>query len=47
MYRSGQSGRGILLLNQYDLQTREWKQPHQNLLNGENQPNVYSRSNRG
>ena len=41
MYRSGQSGRGSLVLNRYDVQTGEWKQLHQNLIDGEDQRNAY------
>lgn len=41
MYRSGQSGRGSLVVNRYDLNTRRWKQLHRNLLDGENERNAY------
>lgn len=41
MYRDGQSGRGNLVLNRYDLSTREWKQLHSNLIDGERRQNAY------
>ena len=41
MYRDGQSGRGNLVLNAYNLQKREWKQLHANLIDGENKQNAY------
>jgi hypothetical protein len=41
MYRDGQSGRGNLVLNAYDLQTREWTQLQSNLIDGEKKQNAY------
>lgn len=41
MYRDGQSGRGNLVINRYDLTTKKWKQLHSNLIDGENQRNAY------
>ncbi len=41
MYRDGQSGRGNLVLNSYDLQTRKWTQLHDNLIDGEKKQNAY------
>ena len=41
MYRSGQSGRGVLVLNSYDVLTKKWTQLHQNLIDGENLRNAY------
>lgn len=40
-YRDGQSGQGNLVINQYDIKTRQWKQLHSNLIDGENQRNAY------
>lgn len=41
MYRSGQSGRGSLILNRFNNKTRKWEQVHQNLIDGEDQRNAY------
>lgn len=41
MYRDGQSGRGNLVINRYDLKTKSWKQIHNNLIDGENERNAY------
>ncbi|RXG27179.1 BNR repeat-containing protein [Leeuwenhoekiella marinoflava] len=41
MYRSGQSGRGILVINSYDIKTGVWSQLHQNLIDGEGKRNAY------
>ena len=41
MYRSGQSGRGVLVLNKYDIKTKKWTQLYQNLIDGENYRNAY------
>lgn len=41
IYRDGSSGRGNLVLNAYDLQTREWTQVQNNLIDGENARNAY------
>lgn len=40
-YRSGESGRGNMVLNTYDPQTGEWAQLHDNLLDGEEQRSAY------
>lgn len=41
MYRDGESGRGNLVLNRYDLKTRKWTQIQKNLIDGENLRNAY------
>ncbi|MCG9972854.1 BNR repeat-containing protein [Christiangramia crocea] len=41
MYRSGQSGRGSLVLNRFNNKTKTWEQIHENLINGEEQRNAY------
>ena len=41
MYRDGQSGRGNLALNRYDLKTKTWTQLHGNLIDGERRRNAY------
>tara|TARA_R110002051_G_scaffold139976_1_gene212762 strand:- start:1756 stop:3087 length:1332 start_codon:yes stop_codon:yes gene_type:complete len=41
LYRSGQSGRGILVVNRYNSKTQKWEQLYQNLLDGEGQRNAY------
>ena len=41
MYRDGQSGRGNLVINHYDLKTKEWTQKQHNLIAGEEQRNAY------
>jgi hypothetical protein len=40
-YRDGGSGNGSLVMNQYDLKTKRWKQLHSNLIDGEGQRNAY------
>jgi len=40
-YRDGQSGRGNLVLNRYDLKKKQWTQIHSNLIDGEGQRNAY------
>lgn len=40
-YRDGGSGQGNLVINQYSIKTREWKQLHSNLINGEGKRNAY------
>ncbi|WP_114781820.1 BNR repeat-containing protein [Botryobacter ruber] len=40
-YRDGGSGRGNMVLNAYDTQQKEWRQLHQNLIDGEGQRNAY------
>jgi len=41
MYRSGQSGRGTLVLNKYDYKNKKWSQLHKNLIDGEDKRNAY------
>ncbi len=40
-YRDGQSGKGNLVLNRYDITTRQWTQLHTNLIDGEGRRNAY------
>ena len=40
-YRSGASGRGNLVLNRYDTETREWSRIHDVLIDGEGNRNAY------
>ncbi|MEQ1799232.1 MAG: BNR repeat-containing protein [Lacibacter sp.] len=40
-YRDGGSGQGNLVINQYSIKTKEWKQLHSNLINGEGKRNAY------
>jgi hypothetical protein len=40
-YRDGGSGNGSLVMNQYDLKTKTWKQLHSNLIDGEGQRSAY------
>lgn len=40
-YRSGESGRGNMVINSYDVQSKTWKQLQSNLLNGEEQRSAY------
>jgi hypothetical protein len=40
-YRDGGSGNGSLVVNQYDIKTRTWKQLHSNLIDGEGQRSAY------
>lgn len=40
-YRSGASGRGNLVLNEYDTKSRTWKRLHDVLIDGENARNAY------
>ena len=40
-YRSGQSGRGNLVINSYDIQSEKWTQIQSNLIDGENQRSAY------
>lgn len=40
-YRSGQSGRGNLVINLYDLKTGEWRQIQNNLIDGEGKRSAY------
>lgn len=41
MYRSGQSGKGSLVLNYFNNETRKWKQIQNNLIDGEGERNAY------
>lgn len=41
MYRSGESGRGNLVLNRYDVKAKQWQQVHHNLIDGEGERNAY------
>ncbi len=41
LYRSGESGRGNMVINSYNLKTKQWKQIQQNLLDGENKRSAY------
>ncbi|MEI9908393.1 MAG: BNR repeat-containing protein [Bacteroidota bacterium] len=41
LYRDGQSGEGNLVLNLYDIITKQWTQLHTNLVDGEGQRNAY------
>ncbi|MCH8979556.1 MAG: BNR repeat-containing protein, partial [Armatimonadetes bacterium] len=40
-YRDGGSGNGNLVLNRYDPITRQWRQLHANLIDGEGERNAY------
>jgi BNR repeat-containing family member len=40
-YRDGASGNGNLIMNQYDVLTKQWQQQHSDLINGEGQRNAY------
>ena len=40
-YRSGASGNGNMVLNRYSSGNREWRQLHENLIDGENERNAY------
>lgn len=44
MYRSGSSGRGNLLINKYDTQSKSWNQMHNKLIDGEGERNAYWQS---
>jgi hypothetical protein len=41
LYRNGQSGRGNLVMNHYDLKSKTWTRRHSNLIDGEGQRNAY------
>ncbi len=43
-YRSGESGRGNLVINSYDLKTKTWSQIQSNLIDGEDQRSAYWQS---
>jgi len=40
-YRSGESGRGNLVINSYDIKSKKWTQLQHNLIDGENQRSAY------
>ena len=40
-YRDGGSGNGNLMINQYDIKTRNWKKIQSNLIDGEGKRNAY------
>jgi hypothetical protein len=40
-YRDGGSGRGNLVINKYSVATKQWKQLHSNLIDGEGKRNAY------
>jgi hypothetical protein len=40
-YRDGGSGKGNLVINRYNTKTKEWKQLHSNLIDGEGKRNAY------
>lgn len=41
LYRSGESGRGNMIINSYDVATQKWTQLQHNLLDGEEQRSAY------
>lgn len=41
LYRTGESGRGNLVINRYDTASQEWTQLHSNLIDGQDQRNAY------
>lgn len=41
LYRDGSSGQGNLVMNTYNVQTKQWVQLHSNLVDGEGQRNAY------
>lgn len=41
LYRNGKSGKGNLVLNQYNTKLKSWKQTHSNLIDGEGKQNAY------
>ena len=43
-YRTGMSGNGNLILNNYSIKTKQWVQLQQNLINGEGKRNAYWQS---
>ena len=40
-YRDGASGRGNLIINKYSIKSKQWRQLHSNLIDGENKRNAY------
>ncbi len=41
LYRDGGSGNGDMVVNQYDIRTKQWKRLHDNLIDGEGKRNAY------
>ncbi len=41
LYRDGRSGKGNVVLNRYDLKTHQWRQVHENLIDGEGARSAY------
>lgn len=41
LYRDGESGRGNLIMNRYDVKKKEWRRIQENLIDGEDQRNAY------
>ncbi|KJD34826.1 neuraminidase [Tamlana nanhaiensis] len=41
LYRSGESGRGNMVVNSYNLKSEKWTQLHSNLIDGENKRSAY------
>lgn len=41
MYRNGQSGKGSLVMNLYDVRAKQWQRLHENLIDGEGQRSAY------
>jgi hypothetical protein len=41
LYRDGRSGKGNVVLNRYNLKAREWRQLHENLIDGEGARSAY------
>src|SRR5690606_11124828 len=44
LYRSGQSGKGKLVVNEYNVKEQTWLQLQDNLIDGEGQRNAYWQS---
>ncbi len=44
IYRDGQSGKGNLVLNRYNVKTKIWNQLQKNLIDGEGKRNAYAQS---
>lgn len=41
LYRDGRSGKGNVVLNRYEVKTRQWRQVHDNLIDGEGARSAY------
>ena len=41
LYRDGRSGKGNVVLNRYDVKLRQWRQVHENLIDGEGARSAY------